>query len=74
MQREMDTYLASGDAPPATDTPEARWIAWALWSAISLVVVLFAVLVFGADAALLLGWVVGVILTAMWMVFGRNRK
>ena len=73
MESEAETYLPSVSEPPTeTDTPEARWTAWALWSAISLVMVLFAVLVIGAHTGLLLGWIVGVIVTAMLMVFGRK--
>jgi hypothetical protein len=70
MERELDSYAPPIDEP--VDTPEARWTAWALWSAISLGMVLFAVLVVGADAGLLLGWVVGIIVAAMLMVFGRK--
>jgi hypothetical protein len=70
MDSELDTNASPAIDP--VDTPEARWTAWALWSVISLVMVLFAVLVVGADAGLLLGWVVGIIVAAMLMVFGRK--
>jgi hypothetical protein len=53
-------------------SPDAKWTAWAIWSVITLVVALFAVFVAGADTGLLLGWVVGVIVTAMLMVFSRK--
>jgi hypothetical protein len=52
--------------------PDAKWTAWAIWSAISLGAALFAVFVAGADTGLLLGWVVGVIVAAMPMMFGRK--
>jgi hypothetical protein len=69
MDGDFDTNIGTTIEPG--DTPEARWTAWAIWSAISLVIVLFAVLVAGFDAALLLGWAVGIIVAAMLMVFGR---
>lgn len=58
-------------APADTDPPEAKWIAWGIWSGISLVIVLLAVLVAGFDTGLLLGWAVGIIIAAMLMVFRR---
>jgi hypothetical protein len=75
MDSETDTNSGSiigpSDQPPM-DSPEARWLAWALWSGISLVMAVFAVFVAGADTGLLLGWAVGVIVAAMLMVFGRK--
>jgi hypothetical protein len=53
-----------------TDPPEARWIAWALWSAISLVLVLLTVFGAGFDTGLLPGWAAGIIVAAMLLVFG----
>jgi hypothetical protein len=71
METELETtYDQPVDEP--VDSPEARWKAWAAWSAISLVMALFAVLVMRADTGLLLGWIVGVIVAAMLMVFGRK--
>ena len=68
----MDSDLnTNGGTPIDQDTPEARWIAWGIWSGISLVVVLLAVLVAGVDTGLLLGWVVGIIIAAVLMVFRR---
>jgi hypothetical protein len=58
-------------APQYTDPPEARWIAWALWSAISLVLVLLAVFGAGFDTGLLLGWAAGIIVAAILLVFGK---
>ena len=55
-----------------TPSPDDKWTAWALWSAITLVCALFAVFIAGADSGLLLGWVVGVIVAAMLMVFSRK--
>jgi hypothetical protein len=54
-----------------TDPPEARWTAWALWSAISLVLVLLAVFAAGFDPGLLLGWAAGIIVAAILLVFGK---
>ena len=68
MDRDLDTNIGSHIEP---DTPESRWAAWAIWSGISLLLVLFAVLVAGFDTGLLLGWAVGIIVAAMLMVFGR---
>jgi hypothetical protein len=69
MESELD--YAAPDVE-AADTPEARWTAWAAWAAISLFMVLFAVFIVGADYGLLLGWLVGIIVAAMLMVFGRK--
>ena len=52
-------------------SPEAKWIAWGIWSGISLAVVLLAVVAAGFDTGLLLGWALGVIIAAMLMVFRR---
>jgi len=75
MDSELDTNMGSGlDASgihPA-DNPDAKWTAWAIWSGIILVMALFAVLVAGFDTGLLLGWAVGVIVSASLMVFGRK--
>jgi len=65
----MDRYNG-GEIQPE-DSPESKWFAWGIWAGISLVAVLIAVLVFGFDSGLLLGWVVGIIITAMLMVFRR---
>ena len=54
------------------DSPEARWIAWAIWSGIALIAVLIAVLLGGMHPVLLLGWAFGIIVSAMLMVFGRR--
>ncbi len=76
MESELQTGLpATPNLPgadiPLVDTPEARWTAWAIWSAIILVMVLFFVFAAGLDTGLLLGWAVGVIVAAMLMVLGR---
>jgi hypothetical protein len=68
MDRDLNTNTAS---PADEDTPEAKWIAWGMWSGISLVMVLLAVLVAGMDTGLLLGWALGVIIAAMLMLFRR---
>lgn len=68
MDRDLNT---SAGTPADADTPEAKWIAWAIWSGISLVMVLLAVVVAGLDTGLLLGWGVGIIIAAMLMVFRR---
>jgi len=69
----MDRNLGSdfGTTVEHVDPPEAKWIAWAIWSAISLVMGLLAVFVAGFDTGLLLGWAVGIIVAAMLMVFGK---
>jgi hypothetical protein len=68
MDRDLNTNTA---APADEDAPEAKWIAWGMWSGISLVMVLLAVLVAGMDTGLLLGWALGVIIAAMLMLFRR---
>ena len=68
MNSELETHP---DIEPA-DTPEAKWIAWAIWSVISLAMVLLGVLGAGFDTGLLLGWAVGIIVAAMIMVFSRK--
>jgi hypothetical protein len=65
----MDRYNGGNTHPE--DSPDSKWFAWAIWAGLSLLAVLIAVLVFGFDSALLLGWVVGIIITAMLMVFRR---
>jgi hypothetical protein len=69
MARDFDSNIDTTVTPE--DNPESKWLAWAIWSGISLVMVLFAVLVAGFDSGLLLGWAVGIIVAAMLMVFGR---
>jgi hypothetical protein len=68
MDRDLNT---SAGTPADADTPEANWIAWGIWSGISLVMMLLAVVVAGLDTGLLLGWAVGIIIAAMLMVFRR---
>ena len=67
MDRDLDTQIGT----TIGNNPESKWIAWAIWSGISLVLALFAVLVAGLDTGLLLGWAVGIIIAAMLMVFRR---
>jgi|HubBroStandDraft_3_1064219.scaffolds.fasta_scaffold2494192_1 hypothetical protein len=69
MDRDLDTHI--GTTIDRTDNPESKWVAWAIWSGISLVMALLAVLVAGMDSGLLLGWAVGIIIAAMLMVFRR---
>jgi hypothetical protein len=66
---ELETHIGT---VAAEDSPEARWIAWGIWSALSLAMVMLAVLGAGFDPGLLLGWIVGIIVAAMLMVFGRT--
>ncbi len=69
----MDTELETNIGTVAAgDSPEARWIAWGIWSALSLGMVMLAVIGAGFDPGLLLGWIVGIIVAAMLMVFGRK--
>jgi hypothetical protein len=70
----MDTDLGTDigtTVEPLVDTPEARWTAWAIWSAITLVMALFFVFAAGVDTGLLPGWAVGIIVAAVLIVFGR---
>jgi len=69
MDRDFDSNIDT--SVRTEDTPETKWVAWAIWSSISLVVVLFGVLVAGIDSGLLLGWVVGIIIAAVLIVFRR---
>jgi hypothetical protein len=69
MESNLDSDF--GTTIEHVDSPEAKWTAWAIWSAISLVVVLLAVFAAGFDTGLLLGWVVGIIVAAMLIVFGK---
>ena len=55
---------------PRKDDPDKKWIAWALYTAGSLILALAAVMVLGLDQVLLLGWAVGVIVAAVLTVFG----
>jgi hypothetical protein len=68
MDSELDTDVGTRID---RDTPEARWLAWGIWSGISLLMVSLGVFVAGFDTGLLLGWLVGIIVAAMLMVFGR---
>jgi 4-hydroxybenzoate polyprenyltransferase len=69
MDRNFDSNMG---APPAPiESPESKWIAWALWSGVSLAAVLFIVFAGGFNPGLLLGWAVGIIIAAMLMVFRR---
>ena len=52
--------------------PDGKWITWALWSSMSLVAALVAVLVAGVDPGLLLGWAAAIIIGGMLMVFRRQ--
>lgn len=70
MDTELDTPIVAVIEP--LENPDQKWLAWALWSGISLVLALFSVLALGIDSGLLLGWAVGVIVAAMLMVFGRQ--
>jgi hypothetical protein len=69
MGRDFNSNIGTPADPG--DTPESRWTAWAVWSAISLAAVLFIVFVGGFNTGLLLGWVVGIIIAAMLVVFRR---
>jgi hypothetical protein len=69
MDREPGSHI--GTTIDAGNSPEGKWIIWAIWSGISLAAVLFAVLVLGVDTGLLLGWAVGIIIPAAKMVFRR---
>jgi hypothetical protein len=69
MDRNFDRY--GGGNVQAEDSPDSKWLIWGIWAGLSLVAVLIAVLVFGFNSGLLLGWVVGIIITAMLMVFRR---
>jgi hypothetical protein len=69
MARDFDTTIGTSTGP--ADTPESKWTAWAIWSAISLAAVLFIVFVGGFNPGLLLGWAVGIIIAAMLVVFRR---
>jgi hypothetical protein len=70
----MDTELDLPVDPPqeATYDPDSKWIAWALWSGIGMVMALFGVFCLGVDSGLLLGWAVGVIVAATLTLFGRE--
>ena len=70
----MDPRLEFLDSSPeqATDNTDSKWVAWALWAAIALAMVMFAVLCLGIDTGLLLGWAVGVIVAATLTLFGRT--
>jgi hypothetical protein len=69
MDRDLDTHI--GTTIDRGSNPESKWVAWGIWSGISLVMALLAVLVAGLDSGLLLGWAVGIIIAAMLMVFRR---
>jgi hypothetical protein len=69
MERDLDTQFVT--TIPAADSPDSKWIAWAVWSGLSLILVLLAVFGAGFDTGLLLGWAVGTIIAAMLMVFRR---
>jgi hypothetical protein len=69
MARNLDTNI---DTPAQTPNPEAKWITWGIWSGVSLVGALLAVIFAGLDPGLLLAWVLGVIIAAMLMVFRRS--
>jgi hypothetical protein len=65
LNRNIDTtYIAR--------YPDGKWITWALWSSISLVAALVAVLIAGIDPGLLLGWAAAIIIGGMLMVFRRQ--
>ena len=69
MDRDIDTNI--GASIGHSDSPDSKWIAWAIWSSASLALALLAVFFAGIDPGLLLGWIVGVIISAMLMVFRR---
>ena len=69
MDRDLETHI--GTTIARANNPESKWIAWAIWSGVSLVLALLAVFVAGLDTGLLLGWAVGIIIAAMLMVFRR---
>jgi len=69
MDQDIDTNI--GTSIDRTDSPDAKWVAWAIWSSIALVLTLFMVFAGGMDPGALLGWVVGVTIAAMLMVFRR---
>ena len=69
MARNLDTNI---ETPAQANNPEAKWIVWGIWSGLALVVVLLAVIFAGLDPGLLLAWALGVIITAMLMVFRRS--
>lgn len=70
----METELSLNLETPAVapENSDARWVAWGLWSFISLAMVLFAIFALGIDTGLLLGWVVGTIVAATITLFGRK--
>ena len=51
---------------------EQQWIAWTVWSLITLMGAVLAVWIIGVDSGLLLGWIVGVIVAAGLMAFGKR--
>jgi|HubBroStandDraft_5_1064220.scaffolds.fasta_scaffold563524_2 hypothetical protein len=69
MGKNFDSNIATSTTPDAS--PESKWVAWAMWSSISLAAVLFVVFAGGFNTGLLLGWVVGIIIAAMMVVFRR---
>jgi hypothetical protein len=69
MDRDFDRFTSTATQPE--DDPETKWVAWGVWSGLSLVAVLLAIFVGGFDPGLLLGWVVGIIIAAVLMVFRR---
>ena len=71
MAREFDPNMGSTVEPQ--ENPEARWIAWAVWSGLALIATLVAVLFGGMNSVLLLGWAFGIIVSAMLMLFSRRR-
>lgn len=70
MDGDLETNFGTSMRPAAA--ADSKWLIWALWSGISLVIVLLAVFVAGFDTSLLLGWVVGIIIPAMLLVFRRK--
>ena len=68
----MDSELETHPDIELLESPASKWIAWAIWSGISLVMVLLAVLGAGFDTGLLPGWAVGIIVAGMIMVFSRK--
>jgi hypothetical protein len=69
MDRDIDPNI--GTSIGRVDTRDPKWVAWAIWSSVSLALALFVVLAGGFDPGLLLGWAAGVIIAAVLMVFRR---
>lgn len=54
------------------EDPASRWLAWLRWSCAALLLAAIAVLGFGADPGLLLGWACGSMIAAVLLVVRRR--